>query len=189
MPGRTGKQCRERFHNHLDVGIKKGDWTEEEDRIILVLQREIGNQWAKITKLLPGRTDNAVKNRFHATERAKSRGKLNEAYLSDPVFKERILREAMRVNGELGDDCTLQSGETDLLSVSEASAVPSQSLPRFPVAAVHFPEQPKSPFNSEREQCVILVSFNRAHHVYRLFLLFSCMHRHTTSGPCHTMLL
>lgn len=29
LPGRTGKQCRERWHNHLGQGIKKGDWTDE----------------------------------------------------------------------------------------------------------------------------------------------------------------
>lgn len=90
----------------MDKGIKKGDWTEEEDRIIIVLQKAIGNQWAKITKLLPGRTDNAVKNRFHATERAKSRGKLDESFLNDPTFTEYIIKEAMRVNGELQDSMT-----------------------------------------------------------------------------------
>eukprot|EP01038_Epipyxis_sp_PR26KG_P009938 gene9938-13369_t len=84
LPQRTGKQCRERWHNHLSDGIKKGDWTEEEDRIIITMQKRIGNQWAKITKLLPGRTDNAVKNRFHATERAKSRrGEVDGLYSDD----------------------------------------------------------------------------------------------------------
>eukprot|EP01035_Chromulina_nebulosa_P018708 gene18708-24467_t len=68
---RSGKQCRERWHNHLNPGIKKGDWTDQEDRIIATLQRLWGNQWAKITTVLPGRTDNAVKNRYHATIRSK----------------------------------------------------------------------------------------------------------------------
>ena len=35
LPGRIGKQCRERWHNHLDPNIKKEKWSPEEDRIIL----------------------------------------------------------------------------------------------------------------------------------------------------------
>lgn len=48
LAGRTGKQCRERWHNHLNPGIKKGDWTPEEDHIIITMQQTIGNQWAKV---------------------------------------------------------------------------------------------------------------------------------------------
>ena len=35
LPGRVGKQCRERWHNHLNPEIKKQKWTEQEDQIII----------------------------------------------------------------------------------------------------------------------------------------------------------
>ncbi|KZV40968.1 hypothetical protein F511_25693 [Dorcoceras hygrometricum] len=75
LPGRIGKQCRERWHNHLDPAIRKDPWTEEEEAILVCCHRVYGNKWAEISRFLPGRTDNAIKNHWNCS--VKKREDLN----------------------------------------------------------------------------------------------------------------
>ena len=71
IDGRIGKQCRERWFNHLDPTLNKGRWTQEEDDILFTAQERVGNKWSKIAELLPGRAENDVKNRFNSSAKKK----------------------------------------------------------------------------------------------------------------------
>lgn len=65
LEGRVGKQCRERWRNHLDPNIRRDSFSPEDDDRILELVLELGTRWSKIAQRLAGRTENAVKNRYH----------------------------------------------------------------------------------------------------------------------------
>lgn len=71
LNGKTGKQCRRRWHA-LGVGPddKSGvEWTAEDDAKLLRAHKEHGRKWTQIAREVGGRTDNAVKNRFFSLQK------------------------------------------------------------------------------------------------------------------------
>jgi Myb-like DNA-binding domain len=70
---RNGKKCRERWINHIKPEVSKSLWSLDEEKILFRCQATYGNQWTEISKFLPGRTDNSIKNYFYSTLRRKMR--------------------------------------------------------------------------------------------------------------------
>lgn len=65
IPGRTSRQCRERYHLYLQPNVSRAPWTREEDELLIAKVREFGTQWSIIAKFFRGRTNNNVKNRWN----------------------------------------------------------------------------------------------------------------------------
>ena len=133
---RSSKQCRERWCYILKPGLKKTEWTHEEDITMLNMQKYIGNQWAAISRRLVGRTDIDVKNRFSSLQRSRQ-NKPRQSKLSQThdfamenittTANQKYESQNLNIQFELGDS------KVEKLSTVESLNIIQKELELYPI--------------------------------------------------------
>ncbi|KAL3818240.1 hypothetical protein ACJIZ3_004145 [Penstemon smallii] len=111
---RCGKSCRLRWLNYLRPNIKRGNFSDAEDDLILRLHRLLGNRWSLIAQRIPERTDNEIKNYWNSHLSKKS--KLMEKLPAIPFSSAALQLESINCGKETeasGDPAELSSADTD----------------------------------------------------------------------------
>ncbi|CAI9754870.1 unnamed protein product [Fraxinus pennsylvanica] len=134
---RCGKSCRLRWVNYLKPGLKRGNFTKEEENFIMELHNQLGNKWSAIAANLPGRTDNEIKNYWHThkkrcNKRKEAATQVEVAQtIENPPSEIETLKESenLMLSPNTANWIARDTTSLDLISVSQDNSWPETFLP------------------------------------------------------------
>ncbi|OIT29412.1 PREDICTED: transcription repressor MYB6-like [Nicotiana attenuata] len=125
---RCGKSCRLRWVNYLRPGTKRGNFSPDEDDLIIRLHSLLGGRWSLIAGRLQGRTDNEIKNHWNTNllKKLKAAGiqpkpqKLTAKRTKD---KRRRARKAKKPEGEMEKDEAVKKIQSNIITMLSSEEV------------------------------------------------------------------
>jgi hypothetical protein len=93
--GKNARQCKERWFNYLSPELNCGEWTCDDDILLIQKFTELGNKWVRIAKCFPNRTDSMVKNRFNKLQRRERKSR--ELWIQSELYLMRTFGPTVKV--------------------------------------------------------------------------------------------
>ncbi|XP_054814868.1 transcription factor MYB14-like [Prosopis cineraria] len=127
---RCGKSCRLRWLNYLRPNIKRGDFTPEEEQLIIQLHHKLGNRWSAIAAKLPGRTDNDIKNYWHTSLKKRVKNKSGTQERLSQQKESQVEEEEsgeMAVNGGGAVENQMMSGDSGPVCPQSPSSITAEA--------------------------------------------------------------
>jgi hypothetical protein len=110
IPGRSARQCRERWFTYLAPGVNRGPWTEEEDGLLFDLLASRGQKWGSIAGYFSNRTQNNIKNRWNTIiRRARALG-------YDPADRDQFIETGRKIISRTATAVQVESKPNKALS-------------------------------------------------------------------------